>query len=263
MIQGLFVLQYKELSATSNAFSKKNIQEKEFHIFSQSGEDGILVYIFSCIKTTNRTFVEIGAGNGKVCNTAVLSKLFGWNGLLIDALRHNTAIAKKYYHSYPVIPVNAFVTRENINAILLENNIKGSIDLLTIDIDGNDYWIWDAISVIDPHVVMIEYNASFGEQSISIPYEERFERYKKHKFGWYHGASLIALEKLAHSKGYELAGCSSSGVNTFFVKKEIISQSALPILSAKEAYCPHRSRSTQYSTEEQFDEIKNMPFEKI
>ena len=240
-----------------------------FKIYSQNGEDGLLLYIFSKISTTNCYFVEFGIGDGRECNTANLSINFGWDGLLIDGKKDNVIRAKEYYRNNPKMKpseikiVECFITAENINKVLLDNNIEDKIDLLSIDIDGNDYWVWKAITAIEPRVVVIEYNASLGhDKSLAVKYAPNFDRHKKHHSGWYHGASLTALTKLANAKGYILVGCESQGVNAFFVRKEIASGKIFEV-SAEEAFYHHLSRVKKADTAHQFERIKHLDFEQI
>jgi len=252
---------------------KKDIEKAthrhEFKIFSQNGEDGIIYYIFNKIGTKNRYFVEIGSGTGVECNTANLSLNNNWRGILIDGNKENIERGNIFYKTrfkkkpLPVKLVHSFVTKENINKILSENGAVGKIDLLSIDIDGNDYWVWKAIKVIDPRVVVIEYNASLGyDKSLTVEYDPDFDRFKKHSSGWYHGASLSALTKLANSKGYILAGCNSDGVNAFFIKKEIAKEN-FSEMSPKDAYFPCSYRNKKLSPLEQFNLIKGLNWVKI
>jgi len=243
---------------------KARLKRREFKIKSQNGEDGILLYIFSKIGVKNKKFVEFGCGNGIECNTANLSINHGWSGLLMDGNKKNVIKAKKYYNQTNglVKVIQSFITKENINNILKSNNILGEIDLLSIDIDGNDYWIWEEINVINPNVVVIEYNGSLGDdKSISVLYDPKFERLSKHKSGFYHGASLKAFKKLGNKKGYALVGCDSTGVNAFFVKKALTKK--LDVFETKEAYYPHSIRTRKEPTEKQFKRIEAMKFENI
>lgn len=220
------------------------LKSKEFKIFSQNGEDGLLLYIFSKIGTTNSKFVEIGIEEGKECNTANLSINFGWGGVLIDG--DNTAVkrAKQYYNSLKEIKkdqikiIENFITKENINSVI-GKEIKGEIDFLSIDVDGIDYYLWDAIEVINPRVVVMEYNNLFGDKSITVPYDEKFERYNYFSQGSYFGTSLRALIKLAKRKGYKLIAGDSSGTNAFFVRKDISKN--LKELSFEEVYYSNHS----------------------
>jgi hypothetical protein len=243
---------------------KTFLRDREAKVYSQNGEDGFLLYILSKIGTTNKRFVEFGVEDGRECNTANLAINFGWNGLLLECDEKQVAKARQYYKSLQEIKPDqvkiyrCFVTAENINHVLKLNEFDGSLDLLSIDIDGNDYWVWKAITVVDPRVVVIEYNAILGnEKSLTAEYDPEFIRYKKHKSGLYHGASLNALTRLANSKGYGLVGCESSGANAFFVRKELLSEQ-LKEVSVKEAYYPHYRRSKSETMAEQFARIKHL-----
>lgn len=263
-IKGIFrrlsVLEENQMNLINSRFEdltgdeKTTLKNKEFKIYSQNGEDGILLYIFSNIGAKNRNFVEIGCGNGKECNTANLSLNHGWSGLLIEGNKENWLKAKNYYKKIDRVKViNSFITKENVNEVLKLNRASGKIDLLSIDIDGNDYWIWEEIKIIDPRVVVIEYNGSFGKRPISIPYEPNFK-----KIGHYHGASLKAMEKLGKKKGYILIGCEKTGCNAFFVKQSLAKNSK--ILGVKDAFYPHSRRMEKESLADQFKKVANMKF---
>ena len=241
----------------------------ELSIHSQNGEDGILFYLFSLLGTTNRCFVEFGIGDGRQCNTANLSINFGWSGLLLEADVRKTTAAQNYYQQYlghaqkQVVIKSARVTVENINRLLSTNNIIGEIDLLSIDIDGNDYWVWQAITVIQPRLVVIEYNPSFGSsRSITVVYDPAFDRFAKHPTGYYHGASLAALSRLAQEKGYILVGCDSSGTNAFFIRQDVAMNRIVPI-AVPNAFFPSFHRSLSMNQAEQFQQIAHMPFQEI
>ena len=249
--------------------SKKSFKNMEYKIYSQNGEDGLLHFIFSKIGTTNRCFVEFGISSGIECNTANLSINHGWNGLLIDGDVNNIKRAKYYYNQLHKIEpeqikiVSNFITAQNIDKIISENCINGKIDLLSIDIDGNDYWVWKAIKSILPRVVVIEYNASLGsEKSVTVNYDPQFDVQKKHKSGWYHGASLAALTKLGNSNGYMLIGCDSTGTNAFYVLKDIAHDN-LNEVSVREAFYPDSRRLGKFSSEEQYELIKYLDWIEI
>lgn len=198
-----------------------NINDFERKVYSQHGEDGIIEIIFWQIGTTNKFFVEIGVGSvwsegrfldltkyGLESNTRLLKKS-GWQGIMIDANEYplNFGVKKE------------FITAENINEIFLKYNVPNEFDLLSIDIDGNDYWVWKALDKYYPRVVIIEYNASYlPPQSVVIPYDPDFKWDKTSYFG----ASLCALIKLAREKGYTLVGCENTGVNAFFIRDDLV-----------------------------------------
>ena len=231
---------YKDLRPQTQ---KEAFRAAERRVHSQNGEDGILLYIFSKIGLTNRVTVEFGVGNGTQCNSANLIQNFGFTGLFMEGNKHDVEEGKKIYALKSIKGLNfvhAFITQENINELISKNGIEGEIDLLNVDIDGNDYWVWKAIDCISPRVVVVEYNSSFGpDKSVTIPYKADFNRWDFHDSGWYHGASVGALAKLADEKGYDLVCCDSSGVNAFFVRKDI---NVFEKLSSAEAYYPELKR---------------------
>jgi len=242
---------------------KQVLRLNEYKIYSQNGEDGIINYIFSKIKPASKTFIEIGVEDGKECNTANLIINFDWKGVLIEGNKNYAEKAKQYYKNYPVKVVNSFITKENVNKIINSSNLNKEIDILSLDIDGNDYWIWEEISIIKPRVVIIEYNSILGNKSISTAYDPVFDRYKKHKSGLYYGASLTALTKLAKTKGYVLIGCCSAGVNAFFIRKDLVKNN-FNELTPEEAYYENWSPVIKLeTTQNQFKKIKNMPFKEI
>ena len=185
----------------------------------------------------------------------------------MDAGARNVNFARSYYGSLRPRPLGkigfkqAFITSDNINSLLLESGVDEDIDLLSIDLDGNDFWVWQAIRVVKPTLVVVEYNATFGpERAITIPYDAMFERHKKHSSGFYHGASLQALHKLASSKGYSLVGCESSGVNAFFLRDDLLKRTGFESPTPDQAFYAHAGRSKVLTTEEQFQLISHLAY---
>lgn len=258
--------EFAHLSAESGTGSAINSYEMKFH--SQNGEDGILLYIFSRIGVTNHRFAEIGGGSGDECNSANLAINYGWTGLLVDGSEQQAALAQLYLDhklgiTCGVQVLHRFVTVDNVNEMLTEHGLRGEIDLLSIDIDGNDYWVWEAITQSLPRVVVIEYNAAFGcTRSATVRYDPSFTATRKHASGLYHGASLPALTKLADRKGYALIGCDRAGVNAFYLRRELLTDglSEVPVAAA---YFENVHRCKTMSTDEQFDRIKNLEYVEI
>jgi hypothetical protein len=201
----------------------EDLGNAEFKVFSQWGEDGIIQYLISRIVVENKTFVEFGVQDYGESNTRFLLVNNNWTGLVIDS---NSASIKhirsqEYYWKYDLTAVCEFVTVNNINDLIKNAGITGSIGILSIDIDGNDYWIWNAISVVSPQIVIVEYNSSFGNRhAVTIPYRPDFSREKAHFSQLYWGASLPAFCNLANQKGYIYVGSNSAGSNAFFVRKD-------------------------------------------
>jgi hypothetical protein len=200
----------------------------EFRAFSQNGEDGILLYIFSLIGTTNKVCVEICAADGIQCNSANLILNHGWTGLLVDGDEEAIKRGKRFYSdhpdtfSFPPKFARAWVDRETVNALISRHGIAGEIDLLSIDLDGVDYWVWEAMEVIRPRVVVAETQCIWGtERSVTVPYTRDFKSPLIQGFGVYSGASLPAFASLGRRKGYRLVGTQALGFNAFFVRDDV------------------------------------------
>ncbi|MGB9498870.1 MAG: hypothetical protein ACKVE4_03790 [Dissulfuribacterales bacterium] len=232
------------------SIGSKKIADNEFRVFSQWGEDGIIQFLLRHLNIENKIFVEFGVENYTESNTRFLLVNNNWAGLVIDAGKKQVDYIKSdpIYWRYNLKAVCSFITRDNINKLLMENGIKGEIGLLSVDIDGNDYWVWEEINVISPAIVVIEYNARFGrDRAVTIPYDEQFVRSKAHFSNIYYGASLKALYLLAKKKGYAFVGCNSAGNNAFFVRKDLKSDE-LPELSVEEGFVQGRFRESRDET---------------
>jgi hypothetical protein len=201
----------------------QHLADNEFRVFSQWGEDGIIQFLLRHIPIENKTFVEFGVEDYTQANTRFLLVNNNWHGLVLDSSSDNIVKIKNtaLHSNYDLKAVQAFVTKDNINEILKNNGVTGEIGLLSIDIDGNDFWVWRAIDVIDPVIVVVEYNHRFGKDAaVTVPYEESFDRFRSPRPLVYFGASLKALSILGERKGYAFIGCNSNGVNAFFVRKD-------------------------------------------
>lgn len=216
------------------------LTEVEFQVFSQWGDDGIIQYLVNHIDIPNKTFVEFGVENYRESNTRFLLVNNKWHGLVIDGSENNISYIKKdpIFWATHLYARQAFIVKNNINELiqseLLDKGYNREIGILSVDIDGNDYWIWETINVVDPVIVIVEYNAVFGsENKWTIPYIEDFVRNKYDNTRQYWGASLNAFCFLAEMKGYDFIGCNSNGNNAYFVKKE---KNKFKKLTAKEGY---------------------------
>lgn len=213
------------------------LEDIEFKVFSQFGEDGILQYLIRTIAAHPDTFVEIGTGDYRESNTRFLVQNNNWRGLVIDGgdahVQFVLGTGMSWRHD--VEPVSAFVTRENINDLIRDNGFAGDVGVLSIDVDGNDYWLWEAVDAVNPAIVIMEYNALFGpEATITVPYDPSFVNSEAHYSQLYFGASLGAFVHLANERGYRFIGCSSNGANSFFVRDDVAGD--LPSLTSAEGY---------------------------
>ncbi len=226
VVQKTLALHYQYLLQSGGQLPK--FEDTGFRVFSQNDEDGYLLYIFSLIGSTNRHAVEICAGDGIQCNTANLIINHGWIGLLFDGSEERIERGKNFYAQcrdtfcWPPKLVSAWVTAENVNQLITDSGFAGEIDLLSLDIDGVDYWIWKAINCISPRVVVLEYQDIWGpDKAVTVPYQPDFVA-ECGEFGPdYCGASLAAFVKLGKEKGYRLVGCNRYGFNAFFIRSGI------------------------------------------
>lgn len=232
-----------QLSLTWKAMARRGdplppFGDVEFRAYSQNGEDGILLYLFSLLGTTNKIAVEICAGDGIQCNATNLILNHGWTALLVDGNEELVQKGRAFFaahpdtFSYPPTFVRAWVDRESINEVIARHGFSGEIDLLSIDLDGVDYWIWDAIDVVSPRVVVVETQCIWGaDRAVTVPYARDFHSPLVEGFGIYGGASLPAFVKLGRNKGYRLVGTQALGFNAFFVREDL-GAALLPEVSA-------------------------------
>jgi hypothetical protein len=208
------------LSQGNLARTPSELRDVEFQVFSQFGDDGIIQYLTDGLPAAERTFVEFGVENYTESNTRFLLVKDKWSGLVLDGRQSNIDYIRQDLIStfFNLRAEQAFITAENIDDLLRANGMAGKIGLLSIDIDGLDYWVWRAMTVAQPAVVVVEYNAAFGpDRSIVVPYAADFVREKAHPSRIYWGASLKAFENLASEKGYRFVGCNGNGNNAYFV----------------------------------------------
>jgi hypothetical protein len=221
-----------------------DLREVEFKVFSQWGDDGIIQYLLHHVAVEADTFVEFGVQNYRESNTRFLLVNDNWRGLIMDASESDIASVREdaIYWRHELHAVAAFIDRDNINR-LIRTNVSGPIGLLSIDVDGNDYWIWQAIEA-KPDIVVIEYNSHFGSRhAITIPYDASFRRDRAHFSRQYWGASLRALVLLGESKGYRFVGSNSAGNNAYFVRAD--QAGALRVMTADEGYVESRFRDSR------------------
>jgi len=204
--------------------------------YSQGSEDGMIAEIFKRIGTTSKRFLEFGIEDGLECNSALLL-LEGWTGVWIEGSASLAKQAQSYFKGYPVEIAHSLVTVENADALISRLTGEVELDLLSIDIDSLDYWVWEAIRSVRPRVVVIEYNASFP------PHLQKTVACDPN-FVWtgtnYFGASLGALASLGEKKGYRLVGCTPEGVNAFFVREDLTANHFCSPFTAENHYEPPR-----------------------
>jgi hypothetical protein len=215
------------------------LQDVEFSVYSQFGEDGIIQFITHHLqdKIKNKIFVEIGVQNYTEANTRFLLENDAWQGVIFDACLPDIKQihASDFYWRNNLFAKHAFVTRDNVNSLLTDLQLPSDIGLLSVDIDGNDYWVLQKIEAVKPAIVIVEYNSFFGAQAaISLPYRENFV-WQQHHPATYFGASLAAFCFHLENHGYELLGSTIAGNNAFFVNKAV-NQGKLRAVSCADGY---------------------------
>jgi hypothetical protein len=214
-----------------------DLRTVEFRSYSQHGEDGVLLYLFARCGFATRRVVEICAGDGIECNAANWIVNHGFKGLLFDGSDLNQYKADHFYRKHrntfarrPVFRCT-WITRENVNDLIREAGFSGEVDLFSLDVDGNDYWIWEALEVVSPRIVVAEVNARLGgAQALTMPYRPDYGHAVETGYG---GASLKAFEVLGKRKGYSLVYLESHGVNAFLIRDDI-KPASLPPVCAEE-----------------------------
>ena len=216
----------------------KTLIDVEFQVFSQFGDDGIIQWLVNQLPIKYKTFIEFGVENYRESNTRFLLINNCWSGLVIDGSEKNTSEIESHrvFTQYDLQVQCSFLSAENINDVINNAKFHKEVGLLSIDIDGNDYWLWKAIDSIEPVIVICEYNGLFGfSKPYTIEYRKDFVRGAQFPFNYY-GTSLRSACDLAQTKGYAFIGCNSGGNNAYFIKKKYIKQLSIPELTPAEGY---------------------------
>ena len=249
-------------SPSGNGHDGVDLEKIEASRFSQNGEDGVLLHILSEVGTVDHNIVEIGCGQGIESNSALLVCCFGWTGLLVDRDGSALDCARAFFRSRGasdrVQLLEQEVQPDAVDQLIPEEDL----DVLSIDVDGFDFWIWHQLTRCRPRMVIVEVNASFGpEACCTVPWrcgESNHDRYRHHIRGWHHGASLRAMEALGRSKGYRLVAVESTGTNAFFVREDLAPDS-LPALDPASAWRPHLVRCRRHPAAAQAESLAVLP----
>jgi len=211
------------LEAKNLLINSKRLCDYEFKIFSQWGDDGIISHIINNVDVKNKTFIEFGVEDFYESNCRYILQSKNWSGFILDGSKKNIS---KIYNSYFVWKYNlnaksVFLTTDNINESLSESDFDKDLGILSIDIDGNDYFIFESISYYRPRILIMEYNACFGKQPVSIPYNKNYIRNEAHSSNLFFGCSLSACCHLARIKGYIFIGSNSAANNAYFLREDV------------------------------------------
>jgi hypothetical protein len=222
---------------------RSELRDYGVKVFAQTDEDGILAYLISEIAPP-KTFVEIGVGDYRESNTRHLIKQGDWRGLIIEGGPENCRRIRGLGElwRFDLQLAEAFVTRETVDDLIRDAGIEGEIGILSLDIDGNDYWVWRGITAVRPAIVVVEFNGRFGaDRPVTVPYDPSFTRNPAAAGGIYFGASLAAMVKLGEEKGYAYVGSNGADVNAFFVRTDLLPDT-ISTLTATEGFRRVRTR---------------------
>ena len=240
------------------------ISDVGFRIFSQFDEDGIIVFLLAAIGIGPGKFVDIGGGDGVLAsNCANLALNFGFHGLFIDKDLEQIRKGERYYRDnpdrrlYPPKFRRAMVKTTNINQVIRDEGFEDEIDVLSIDIDGNDYWIWEAIECIRPRIVVVESHVEFGMNSIVVPYDENYA-WERGVHPQYLGASPVAMTRLAEKLGYRLVGANRFGFNAFYVRNDL-GKDVIPTIAVCDVLRHERNKERVRL----FEEVKHLKYEVV
>jgi hypothetical protein len=251
-----------------------DIRDAELKVFSQWGEDGILDYICHKLGLRKPRMLEFGVGDFSECNSRFLVENRGASVVLVDSNENLLPFVQNQdcYWRSTVIPLNAWITTNTAQDLFkyAYDQLEG-LDIFSIDLDGNDYWIVNSLDLDEVIVVVVEYNPVFGaDLSISVPKEDDFDRSKKHSSNLYYGASLRAFINLMKYKGFDFIGTNGAGSNAFFVKSEMFSKLMIekPNREDLSTYCDWRVRESRdvsgslslLTGDSRWEQIKHMPF---
>ena len=228
----LQILNQRDIRPKSNTI---DLRTSELRLFSQNGEDGIIHAIINAISPKEAFFVEFGIGDGWSCNTRMLAEVYDWAGLYFEVNEEDYTLAQeRYNNSTKVTVANEAITRKNINRIFKKYNVPKNLGLLSIDIDGQDYWVWKALSnEYRPDIIIMEYNSNHGLKQAIV---EKKDLNQNLPLSSTWGASLKAITKLGKSKGYTLIHTEMAGVNAFLIKEELLAKTGINFIGIK-----HRS----------------------
>jgi hypothetical protein len=217
--------EYRRLAAEGARLP--SVWDTGYRVFSQFDEDGVILFLLAVADDGPRRVVDLGAGNGvHASNSANVLLNLGFDGLLVDGDGASMAAAERFYARHPdtterpPATTQAFLTRENVDDVVSAGGLRGEIDLLSIDVDGNDYWLWDALECVSPRFVVVEAHPELGRDEYVMPYQADFVWKAAPPDGRY-GASLLAFVRLGERLGYRPVGANQYGFNVFFAREDV------------------------------------------
>jgi hypothetical protein len=263
------MLHAESLIKINNMQSSNNINDYEFRAFSQWGEDGIIQYLIHNLNIEHKSFIEFGVEDFFESNCRFLMMHDHWSGFVIDGSQKNIdkIQSSNYFFKYQLEAKCSFITKENICDLLEQSGLPKNLGILSVDIDGIDYFVFEQLSAWKPAIYIFEYNSLFGNAlPVSVPYDPAFQRTQKHYSNVYWGASLPAFDQLAVSRGYSLVGVNMAGSNAFYVRNDLLNDRVVAT-SVEDCFRPmsfresrdEQGRLTFLTGQNKLDLVKDLP----
>ena len=234
------------LASRANSSNFKDLWDAEVKVYSQWGEDGILDFLCEKLDLIKPRIIEIGAGNFKECNSRFLLENRNASVFAVDGREdlELSILSNSWRWKSHLSSLQAWVTPANISEIISKaKDFMGGIEIFSLDLDGNDYWILKDADLEGVSIVVVEYNPLFGHRfQVTIPRDDQFDRTKQHYSWLYYGASLKAFEVLLKSKGFNFMGTNRVGNNAFFVPSALASKIPVTIRENFTLYTDWRVR---------------------
>jgi hypothetical protein len=265
-VQRSIVNQYA-LSKQTGVAPYSDIKDAGFRVYSQFEEDGIILYVLSMIGFKTRRVVEMCCGDGTECMATNLILNHGFEGFLFDGSESKVCAAKAFFAGkkdcllYQPFVTHAWITAENVNDLNINAGCKGEIDLLSLDMDGNDYWIFKALDVVQPRLIIAECNNVIPtNRSLTIEYDPNFTNPAPGgHFTAHAGMSALAMQKLCKQRGYRMIGAHRHGFNVLFLKSGE-GEKFFPEVSIGQV---HDNHWTRLSHESRWPKVKDMPWQEV
>jgi hypothetical protein len=246
-IEKNLILQGTLLCELNKQKQSTNINDYEFSVFSQWGDDGIIQYLTQNIHIENKTFIEFGVEDFFESNLRFLMQKDNWRGFVIDGSKDNISRLRNshFFWKHDLQAIQAFIDCDNIESLLSQSGFEENLGILSIDIDGNDWHIYNSIHQFKPSILIIEYNSVFGpDRAITIPYDAEFRRTDSSFTNLFWGTSLRAITDLAESRDYGLVGCNLAGNNAFFVRRDLLNHKIKEV-TVEEAFVSSHFRESR------------------
>lgn len=263
----LLLMQQHQSNAQDGQRAPRRLSEVGFRCYSQFEEDGIILYLLALTGMATRRVVEIGCGAGAENMSTNLILNHGYEGFLFDGSQEKINRARSFFSTKkdcllaPPSATSAWITRENVNEVLESAGASGEVDLFSLDIDGVDWHIWNAIEVLRPRVCVFETQDIIpSDRSLTVPYRADFDFSSQAPIARdFRSVSLLAMTKLSESKGYRLVGGHRHGFNAFYVRSDLVTE----LLPEADIATIHDNPWTRRGQRDRWPRVSHMDWQEV